>query len=65
MIASGIAAEIPGNRSLKHASVDRLACLFRHWLGRLRRRHHAFGEALREEQMSRELDLLDPSPQWT
>jgi hypothetical protein len=29
-------------------------------LGRLGRLHHAFGEALREEQMSRELDLLDP-----
>jgi len=29
-------------------------------LGRLRRLHHAFGEALREEQTSRELDLLDP-----
>jgi hypothetical protein len=29
-------------------------------LGRLRRLHHAFGEALRQEQMSRELDLLDP-----
>jgi hypothetical protein len=29
-------------------------------LGRLRRVHHAFGEALREEQMTRELDLLDP-----
>jgi hypothetical protein len=29
-------------------------------LGRLRRLHHAFGEALREEQMSRELNLLDP-----
>lgn len=29
-------------------------------LGRLRRLHHAFGNALREEQMSRELDLLDP-----
>ena len=28
-------------------------------LGRLRRVHHAFGEALREEQMSREFDLLD------
>ena len=27
-------------------------------LGRLRRIHHAFGEALREEQMSRELDWL-------
>jgi hypothetical protein len=29
-------------------------------LARLRRLHHAFGELLREEQMSRELDLLDP-----
>ena len=29
-------------------------------LGRLRRVHHAFGDALREEQLSRELDLLDP-----
>ena len=28
--------------------------------GRLRRLHHAFGEALHEEQMSREVDLLDP-----
>ena len=27
-------------------------------LGRLRRIHHAFGDALREEQMSRELDWL-------
>jgi len=29
-------------------------------LGRLRRLHRAFGEALREEQLSRELNLLDP-----
>ena len=29
-------------------------------LGRLRRLHQALGEALREEQLSRELDLLDP-----
>ena len=29
-------------------------------LGRLRRLHRAFGEALREEQMCREIDLLDP-----
>ena len=28
-------------------------------LGRFRRLHHAFGEALREEQMSREIDSLD------
>jgi hypothetical protein len=29
-------------------------------LRRLRRVHYAFGDALREEQMSRELDVLDP-----
>ena len=29
-------------------------------LGRLRRVHCAFGEALRDEQISRELDVLDP-----
>ena len=29
-------------------------------LGRRRRVHQAFGEALREEQGTRELDLLDP-----
>jgi hypothetical protein len=29
-------------------------------LDRLRRVHHAFGDALREEHLSRELDLLDP-----
>ena len=29
-------------------------------LPRLRRVHHAFGEALREEQASREIDSLDP-----
>jgi hypothetical protein len=29
-------------------------------LPRLRRVHQAFGEALRKEQMSREIDLLDP-----
>jgi hypothetical protein len=28
-------------------------------LGRLRRVHEAFGEALREERMSREIDSLD------
>jgi hypothetical protein len=28
-------------------------------LGRLRRVHHAFGEALREERLSREIDSLD------
>jgi hypothetical protein len=29
-------------------------------LGRLRRIHNAFGEALRQERLSREIDLLDP-----
>jgi hypothetical protein len=29
-------------------------------LGRPRRVHHAFGDALREAQMGQELDLLDP-----
>jgi len=29
-------------------------------LGRLRRVHNAFGEALREERLSREIDSLDP-----
>ena len=47
------------------ASLDehrRIADLLRddEMLGRLRRLHHAFGEAIREEQMCRELDLLDP-----
>jgi hypothetical protein len=39
----------------------RLAELLRddEMLARLRRLHHAFGEALHEEQMSRDLDLLD------
>jgi hypothetical protein len=40
----------------------RLVDLLRHpeTLGRLRRVHYAFGDALREAQMSRELDVLDP-----
>jgi hypothetical protein len=40
----------------------RIVDLLRHaeTLDRLRRVHHAFGDALREEQMSRELDVLDP-----
>jgi hypothetical protein len=58
------------------ASLDRLACLLRHWtsadeamvrferelaeaLARVRRVHHALGEALRKEQVSREIDSLD------
>jgi hypothetical protein len=67
-----------GSGSLRDASVDRLACLLRHWtwasealarfdreladgcdygetLAGLRRVHEAFGEALRNEQVSREM----------
>ena len=62
---------LPGLRACRDALVVipaslkedlRLADLLRddEMLGRLRRLHHAFGDALREEQMSRELDLLDP-----
>lgn len=71
-MASGMAAVVPAGETLSNASVDRLACLVRHWtwadeallhdeetLGRLRRVHEAFGEALREERMSREIDSLD------
>ena len=48
---------IPASREEHPRIVD----LFRddEMLGRLRRVHCAFGEALREEQMSRELDFLD------
>lgn len=52
--------------SLGDASIDRLACLIRHrtWadeamLGRLRRVRQAFGDALRQEQTSREIAALD------
>jgi hypothetical protein len=64
-------ASLPGLRACRQllvvipASLEehrRIADLLRddEMLGRLRRLHDAFGEALREEQMSRELDLLDP-----
>ena len=64
-------ASLPGLRACRQLLVvipvslekhPRIADLLRddEALGRLRRLHHAFGEALREEQTSRELDLLDP-----
>src|SRR5262245_18291720 len=66
-----LVASLPGLRACRQlltvipASLEehrRIADLLRddETLGGLRRLHHAFGEALREEQMSRELDLLDP-----
>ena len=49
---------IPASREEHPRIVDLLRDV--ETLGRLRRVHCAFGEALREEQMSRALDLLDP-----
>ena len=48
---------IPASREGHPRLVDLLRD--EHSLRRLRRVHHAFGEALRDEQMSRELDFLD------
>jgi hypothetical protein len=70
-IRRDLEASLPGLRACRQllvvipASLEehrRIADLLRddEMLGRLRRLHHAFGEALREEQMSREIDLLDP-----
>jgi len=70
-IRRDLEATLPGLRACRELLVVipaslkdhlRLADLLRddEMLGRLRRLHRAFGEALREEQMSRELDLLDP-----
>jgi len=69
-IRQDLEVSLPGLRACRKllvvipASADdhpRLADLLRddEMLGRLRRLHHAFGEALHEEQMSRDLDLLD------
>jgi hypothetical protein len=63
-------ASLPGLRACRRLLVVIPASLEEHprivdllrddeTLGRLRRLHQAFGEALREEQTSRELDLLD------
>jgi hypothetical protein len=70
-IRQDLEASLPGLRASRQLLVEipaslearpRVADLLRddEMLVRLRRLHHAFGEALREEQMSRELDLLDP-----
>jgi hypothetical protein len=70
-IRQDLEASLPGLRACRRLLVVIPASLEEHALivdlvrddkalGRLRRLHHAFGEAIREEQMSRELDLLDP-----
>jgi len=70
-IRQDLEASLPGLRACRQVLVEipaslkedlRIADLLRddEMLGRLRRLHRAFGDALREEQMSRELDLLDP-----
>jgi hypothetical protein len=69
-IRQDLEASLPGLRACRQLLVVIPASLEEHArivdlvrddqaLGRLRRLHHAFGEALREEEMSRELDLLD------
>jgi hypothetical protein len=70
-IRQDLEAGLPGLRACRQLLVVIPSSLERHpriadllgddeSLGRLRRLHHAFGEALHEEQTSRELDLLDP-----
>jgi hypothetical protein len=70
-IRRDLEASLPGLRACRQLLVVIPASLEEHprivdllrddeMLGRLRRLHHAFGDALREEQMSRELDMLDP-----
>ena len=70
-IRRDLEASLPGLRACRQLLVVIPASLEEHprivdllrddeALGRLRRLHHAFGEALREEQLSRELDVLDP-----
>ena len=70
-IRRDLEASLPGLRACRQLLVVIPASLEEHpWIGdllrddealdRLRRLHRAFGEAIREEQMSRELNLLDP-----
>jgi hypothetical protein len=70
-LRSDLEASLPGLRACRQLLVEipasredhpRIVDLLRddETLGRLRRVHYAFGDALREEQMSRELDVLDP-----
>jgi hypothetical protein len=60
-VVTGMTEEAPQNGSLKGASINRLACLLPHWTwaAEASRVHSAFGEALHEELVSRELDFLD------
>jgi hypothetical protein len=70
VIRGDLEASLPGLRACRQMLVvipesleehPRVVNLLRddETLTRLRRLHHAFGEALREEQLSREIDLLD------
>ena len=70
-IRQDLEVSLPGLRACRQLLVvipasakdhPRLADLLRddETLARLRRLHHAFGEALHEEQISRDLGLLDP-----
>ena len=69
-IGTDLAASLPGLQARRQLLVVIPASLEEHprvldllrddaTLGRLRRLHQAFGEALRQEQLSRELELLD------
>ncbi len=70
-LRSDLAASLPALQACRQLLVEvpvslehhpRVADLVRdnEAIERLRRLHRAFGEALRDEQLSRELDLLDP-----
>jgi len=70
-IRQDLEASLPGLRACRELLIVIPATLEEHprivdllrddeALARLRRLHHALGDALREEQMSREIDLLDP-----
>jgi len=70
-IRQDLEASLPGLRACRQLLVVIPASLEEHprivdllrddeALGRLRRLHNAFGEALSEERMARELDALDP-----
>jgi hypothetical protein len=70
-IRQDLEASLPGLRACRQLLVVIPASVVEHpplgdllrddeTLARLRRVHNAFGEALREEQVARDLDLLDP-----
>jgi hypothetical protein len=71
-IRQDLEASLPGLRACRQLLIVIPASLEEHprivdllrdreTLPRLRRVHHAFGEALRKEQVSREIDSLDPA----